>query len=199
MKSLGDTLKTAREERGISMDQVVHETNISRNYLEALENEDFDEFPAEAYLIGFLRNYSDFLGLDSDKIVGQFKNYKLSEEPTPLQELVGRPKGSVIKKIGPWVLIAVVLAAAGVLGIPRLISVAGNFKEERARKAEEAQEPAEIREIVPPPAALGRRDSPDGYSRSRGPRRNSPSVGLRRRRLAGVFRYRWTYLVHDFG
>ncbi|MCK5736438.1 MAG: helix-turn-helix domain-containing protein, partial [Spirochaetaceae bacterium] len=79
MKSLGDTLKSTREERGISMDQVIHETNISRNYLEALENEAFEEFPAEAYLVGFLRNYSDFLGLDADKIVGQYKNYKLSE------------------------------------------------------------------------------------------------------------------------
>ena len=56
MKSLGDTLKAAREERGISIDQAIHETNISRNYLEALESEDFAEFPAEAYLVGFLRN-----------------------------------------------------------------------------------------------------------------------------------------------
>lgn len=151
MKSLGDTLKTVREERGISMDQVVHETNISRNYLEALENEDFEEFPAEAYLIGFLRNYSDFLGLDADKIVGQFKNYKLSEEPTPIEELVGRPQGTAARKILPWIVLAVALAAAGIFGIPRLVARVGDFKEERARKIEEAKAPAEIREIHPAP------------------------------------------------
>ena len=122
MKSLGDTLKSAREERGISMDQVIHETNISRNYLEALEDEKFDEFPAETYLVGFLRNYSDFLGLDSDKIVGQYKNYKLSEEPTPIEQLVGPPKGSALRKVLPWVILVIVIAAAGILGVPRIIN-----------------------------------------------------------------------------
>ena len=151
MKSLGDTLKTAREERGISMDQVVHETNISRNYLEALENEAFEEFPAEAYLVGFLRNYADFLGLDADKVVGQFKNYKLSEEPTPIEELVGPPKGAAARKILPWILIAVVAAAGGVFGVPRLISAFGEMKAARAQRAEEAAEPLEVREIHPAP------------------------------------------------
>ena len=115
MKALGDTLKSAREERGISMDQAVHETNISRNYLEALENEEFEEFPAEAYLIGFLRNYADFLGLDQDKVVGQFRNYRLSEEPTPIEQLVGPPRGAAFRKIFPWILLGLALAAIGVL------------------------------------------------------------------------------------
>ena len=151
MKSLGDMLKTAREERGISMDQAVHETNISRNYLEALEKEEFDEFPAEAYLVGFLRNYSDFLGLDPDKIVGQFKNYRLSEEPTPIQELVGPPKGAAARKILPWMIVVAGLAAAGVFGVPRLITVFDNMKTARALKVEEAQVPVEVREIRPVP------------------------------------------------
>lgn len=152
MKSLGDTLKTARESRGISMDQAIHETNISRNYLEALENEDFDEFPAEAYLIGFLRNYSDFLGLDADKIVGQYKNYKLSEEPTPIEELVGPPKGSAVKKILPWAALACVLIIAAVIGIPRLVTGVKNMKENRAaKKTEDVEQTYEAREIHPAP------------------------------------------------
>ena len=126
MKSLGDTLKSAREERGISMDQAIHETNISRNYLEALEKEEFDEFPAEAYLVGFLRNYSDFLGLDSDKVVGQYKNYKLSEEPTPIEQLVGPPKGAALRKVLPWIVLVIILGTAGVLGVPRLINLISN-------------------------------------------------------------------------
>jgi cytoskeleton protein RodZ len=151
MKSLGDTLMTAREERGISMDQAVHETNISRNYLEALENESFEEFPAEAYLVGFLRNYADFLGLDPDKIVGQYKNYKLSEEPTPIEELVGPPKGSTARKILPWAVLIVILAAGGLFGIPRLATMLGEMKEARAQRVEEAEAPIESREIHPAP------------------------------------------------
>ena len=149
MKSLGDTLKSAREERGISIDQAIHETNISRNYLEALENEDFDEFPAEAYLIGFLRNYSDFLGLDGDKAVGQYKNYKLSEEPTPIEQLVGPPKGAAIRKIVPWIVLVVVLGTAGILGIPKLITLISNARTERLEKAAEAEVKLPSRDVRP--------------------------------------------------
>lgn len=149
MKSLGDTLKSAREERGISMDQAIHETNISRNYLEALENEDFDEFPAEAYLVGFLRNYSDFLGLDSDKAVGQYKNYKLSEEPTPIEQLVGPPKGTAIRKILPWIILVLIVAAAGIFGVPRLINLIGGARTARHEKQIEAEMPAPSRDVRP--------------------------------------------------
>ena len=149
MKSLGDTLKSAREERGISMDQAIHETNISRNYLEALEKEEFDEFPAEAYLVGFLRNYSDFLGLDSDKVVGQYKNYKLSEEPTPIEQLVGPPKGAALRKVLPWIVLVIVLGTAGVLGVPRLINLISNVRTARLEKATEAEEHLPAREVRP--------------------------------------------------
>jgi len=149
MKSLGDTLKSAREERGISMDQVIHETNISRSYLEALENEAFEEFPAEAYLVGFLRIYSDFLGLDADKIVGQFKNYKLSEEPTPIEQLVGPPKGALFRKLLPWIVLVLVVVTAGVLGIPRLITVISEARANKLALAVEAEEPVPSRQIRP--------------------------------------------------
>jgi len=149
MKSLGDTLKSAREERGISMDQVIHETNISRNYLEALENEAFEEFPAEAYLVGFLRNYAEFLGLDADKIVGVYKNYKLSEEPTPIEQLVGPPKGTAVKKILPWVALVIVIVAGGVLGIPRLITFIAVARDNRQTEAAQVEEVLPARDVRP--------------------------------------------------
>ena len=151
MKSLGDTLKSAREERGVSMDQAVHETNISRNYLEALEGENFEEFPAEAYLIGFLRNYADFLGLEQDKVVGQFRNYKLSEEPTPIDQLVGPPKGEAFRKVVPWVLLGLVVIAAGVFGVPRAVSMVSNAREARQERLAEESTPVPSREIRPAP------------------------------------------------
>ena len=156
MKSLGDTLRSAREERRISMDQAVHETNISRTYLEALESEDFTAFPAEAYLIGFLRNYAEFLGIDSDKAVGRFRNYKLSEEPTPIEELVGPPKGAAARKVFLWCGIALIIAAAG-FSIHRLVSSLRAVREERAARRAEAEKAKEepAREIRPAPPLWG--------------------------------------------
>ncbi len=98
MKSIGEHLKAAREEKGFSDDQVVHDTNISREYIHALEEDDFDFFPAEAYLIGFLRNYSEYLGLDPSKMVGIYQNYKISEEPVPMDLLLGKKKAAPEKK-----------------------------------------------------------------------------------------------------
>lgn len=94
MKSIGEHLKAAREEKGFSDDQVVHDTNISREYIHALEDDNFDFFPAEAYLIGFLRNYSEYLGLDPSKMVGIYKNFKISEEPVPMDLLLGKKKAA---------------------------------------------------------------------------------------------------------
>lgn len=136
MKSIGEHLKTAREEKGFSFDQVVHDTNISREYIHALEEDNFDFFPAEAYLIGFLRNYSEYLGLDPSKMVGIYKNYKISEEPVPMDLLLGKKQTSPEKKIrkdeleisgksfSPWLipaLVAIVLIV--VLSIVFLPSV----------------------------------------------------------------------------
>jgi len=98
MKSIGEHLTTAREEKGFSFDQVVHDTNISREYIHALEEDNFDFFPAEAYLIGFLRNYSEYLGLDPSKMVEIYKNFKISEEPVPMDLLLGKKKATPEKK-----------------------------------------------------------------------------------------------------
>ena len=112
MKSIGETLKEAREAKGATIPQIALDLNISKEYLAALEEEQFEIFPAETYLLGFLRNYSDYLGLDVDKTVTLYKNYKISEEPAPLEELVGQQRQPV-RIPGKLVLIVVILAAAG--------------------------------------------------------------------------------------
>lgn len=112
MKSIGETLKEAREAKGTTIQQISLDLNISKEYLVALEEEKFDIFPAETYLLGFLRNYSDYLGLDVDKNISLYRNYKISEEPAPLEELVGTQKSAVI----PVRLILVVLLL-GLLGV----------------------------------------------------------------------------------
>ena len=113
MESIGDRLKKVREEKGYSIEQVSRETNIARKYLRALEDEDYSVFPGETYLLGFLRNYSEYLGLDSDEVITSYKNMKLQEQPAPIEELLeqpGRKGGSVVLVV---LIIAVLAAGAG--------------------------------------------------------------------------------------
>jgi len=95
LESIGETLRQAREARKISIKDVVKETNISPLYLQALEEEKFDKFPSETYLIGFLRTYSEFLKLDVEAIVQAYKGYKIGESATPLEELTKPTKSNI--------------------------------------------------------------------------------------------------------
>jgi cytoskeletal protein RodZ len=68
MAELGQLLRQTREEKGISLDQVAHETRIRVRFLEALEQEDYEALPTQGHVHGFLRNYSLYLGLDLSEV-----------------------------------------------------------------------------------------------------------------------------------
>ena len=64
MEEMGERLRTAREGRGLSLDDVETATKIRKKYLVALEQEDEEALPPGVYARGLLRNYASFLGLD---------------------------------------------------------------------------------------------------------------------------------------
>ena len=66
---------------------VAKDTNIAPRYIEALEAEEFDKFPGETYITGFLRSYAEYLKLDADDMIQSYKGYKIGESVTPLEEL----------------------------------------------------------------------------------------------------------------
>ena len=88
MESIGDKLRSQREQKGYSIEQIARDTNIAKRYLEALEVEDFTVFPGDPYLIGFLRNYSDYLGIDPEEMVSLYKNFQIQSQPVPMDELL---------------------------------------------------------------------------------------------------------------
>ena len=69
MKELGDLIRSARERKGVTLEQASADTRIRRAYLDAIEDGDFRIFPGTAYATGFLRNYASYLGLNSDEIL----------------------------------------------------------------------------------------------------------------------------------
>ncbi|MDC7126649.1 MAG: helix-turn-helix domain-containing protein [Spirochaetales bacterium] len=105
MESIGQKLSSVRESLGFSIEQVARETNIAKSYLTALEQETFDVFPGEAYVIGFLRNYAEYLGLDPEQMVTLYRNIKLQEQPSPIEELLD------IKKPMPKHILIIIIAA----------------------------------------------------------------------------------------
>ena len=140
MKSLGESWKQSREGRGISIEQVVSETNISRAYIEALEAENFDVFPAEAYLLGFMRNYSDFLGMNTDKVIARYRNLRLSEQPIPMEQLIGPAKGARIRRFIPWLSLGLGVIVGLFFLVPVLFNAISSYRDKReSQKALEAE------------------------------------------------------------
>jgi hypothetical protein len=91
MTSLGETLIAARQAKGYTLDQATKDTMIAKRYLLALESEDFSAFPAEAYTLGFLKNYSEYLSLDSAQMLSLYRVLKIQEQAVPFDELLHPP------------------------------------------------------------------------------------------------------------
>lgn len=80
---IGDTLRSEREKKGLSIKDIEKATSIRALYIECIEEGRYDELPGEAYTKGFIRNYANFLKLDASALVGQYMNENHPEAVQP--------------------------------------------------------------------------------------------------------------------
>lgn len=112
MENLGKAFKEAREDKGLTVKDVSIQTNIGSKFIKAIEVNDFSVFPGEAYTVGFIRNYAEFLKIDADHLIKLFYSNQILESETPIEELVA-PTKPRINPI-PIILIVFFIAALGV-------------------------------------------------------------------------------------
>ncbi len=86
-RRIGAILQEARKSRKLTIRDVAEETNISARYIEALENEDFNQFPGETYALGFLNNYADYLNLEKEELLDIFRGNQIDLNESPIKEL----------------------------------------------------------------------------------------------------------------
>lgn len=68
-------LKTKREAMGLSLKDVHLQTRIRVSYLQAIENDDFNELPEPAYARNFIKIYARSLGVDEKLILARYEDY----------------------------------------------------------------------------------------------------------------------------
>lgn len=90
---VGPALRKARLHRGVTIDEASRDTKIRAEFLEALEEEDFDLLLGDVYVRGCLRSYSTYLGLPPDKVVAAYAKSLLhsSQPPAPAQPVLLEP------------------------------------------------------------------------------------------------------------
>ena len=67
--NIGETLRKARIDKKISLDELQQRTKIQKRYLLAIEENDFQALPSEYYLRTFIRQYADEVKLDGDYLI----------------------------------------------------------------------------------------------------------------------------------
>lgn len=91
MKKTGEILRKAREEKGLSLNEIGLSLKISSKVLKAIEDGDEKQLPAKTFLRGFVQSYANYLHLDTDKILETFYEEMGSTRPKPYIREDGTP------------------------------------------------------------------------------------------------------------
>ena len=72
-QSVGSILKNQRAHKKFSLEDVYKFVKIHPNFLRALEEGDYSVFSNKIHATGFLKNYAEFLNLDTEKLLGLWR------------------------------------------------------------------------------------------------------------------------------
>ena len=118
--TLGEKLRLKREEMNLSLKEVENATSIRTLYLQAIEEGRASQFLSNAYALGFLRQYSNFLGFEGEKLLKEFPEaFRLPAEKQDFAygigtlEMRGNPHGGV--RWLPNILWSAAIALIGVI------------------------------------------------------------------------------------
>ena len=89
MLSIGDKLKSAREKKALTIDQIQKQTHIHSTVLVALEEGRCDEILTSTYVRSFLKKYTHYLGLDSKEML---KEYASLHPEDSVENAIDQPK-----------------------------------------------------------------------------------------------------------
>jgi len=136
--SFGGWLRQQREVRQIGLREVAEASKISLRYLQAFEQDQFDLLPAPVFAKGFLRQYSEYVGLDADEVIN---HYLWARRPASMEEEEEDEKPAP-ERTGLWPLVLV--AAALALAVAAFLWYSSQRTEGPAAEAPR-------QEFIPPP------------------------------------------------
>jgi cytoskeleton protein RodZ len=121
-KSIGETLRDGRLHQRLSIAECAKRTHISSRYLEALEEQRWNDLPSESHRTGFLTLYARFLGVYSEDLMQAYRQSKQPEPADkPAEMLKPLPKAPAAERLssmtGPRLSLLVILALVSFWGL----------------------------------------------------------------------------------
>ena len=108
-RRIADELRRTRAAHGLSIEDVAATLRIRVGFIEAMEEDRFDDLPGPAYISGFLRTYANHLGLDGEQLVTWFKDDNHSTfAPREMELLV--PISEIRRPTFPIITVSLVIA-----------------------------------------------------------------------------------------
>lgn len=88
MKEIGEELKQAREEHGVSVEEAAEDLNLRVSQIENIEAGNLKVFKDVFYLKCFIRDYAKYLGLDEERVMDEFNEFFFEEtSKIPIAEI----------------------------------------------------------------------------------------------------------------
>jgi cytoskeleton protein RodZ len=118
--NFGERLKRERELREVSMEEITSATRIGPRFLDALENEDWEQLPGGVFNRGFVRSVARYLGLDEEAFLAEYdlaRNTQSQQEPPrPEERIPSPPRWVLFALVAGAVVLLLALITAGVYG-----------------------------------------------------------------------------------
>ena len=73
VENFGSYLKHERELRGVPLEEISGATKIHIRFLQALEDNQFDELPGEVFIKGYIRSYANIIGTDVEEMLNIYE------------------------------------------------------------------------------------------------------------------------------
>lgn len=111
-ESIGDYLKSERETRRLSIEEVSSTTRIPRRTLESLEDNRFEELPSGVFVRGFIKAYASAVDIDAGEVLARFDQQSpKASTPPPLSTVPRRRRyGALLLAITTITVFALIVA-----------------------------------------------------------------------------------------
>ena len=126
--TLGEKLRQAREDRGISLSEVAEQTRISPLYLESIENDDYRNLPGGIFNKGFIKTFAKYVGVDEQEAMTDYSQIVSASSGVLDEKELRLYKPEVLtddtsgSSMIPTVIVAVVILALMTTGILFLVN-----------------------------------------------------------------------------
>jgi cytoskeleton protein RodZ len=146
--TVGERLRAAREEKGLSLEDIAAQTRIPLRHLESIETAQWTLLPAPTYTVGFAKSYAGSVGLDRAEIGEQLREEMGGQRFTTASPEVFEPADPA-RTMPKWLVLGAIAAVI-------LLIVAMSWINRRSLDqpgATPAEVPVAASTAAPPPAA----------------------------------------------